>query len=208
MAVVAVLHTLGAPPKLAAIIEGESLLNDGTAFVSYLICAKVVSGTDLSAADGIVLFVRLAFGGIALGYVFGVIASYWLRKFADAAIEITILIISVFSIFFFAEHICGVSGVLSTVVFGVFISKQREWSLSRAVIHQNHVVWSELGFLANTVIFTMGGVIIYGHFADDDVLKGVISEPTAELPWPRPVSPSGSPAWRRCLRQCSPPRDR
>ena len=31
VAVVSVLHTLGAPPKLATLIAGESLLNDGSA---------------------------------------------------------------------------------------------------------------------------------------------------------------------------------
>ena len=33
VAVTAVLHDLGAPEKLATMIEGESLLNDGTAMV-------------------------------------------------------------------------------------------------------------------------------------------------------------------------------
>lgn len=94
-------------------------------------------------------------------YLVGIIAAYWLRRFADAAVEITLMIMGVYATFFFAEHVCGVSGVLAVVVMGVVLAKQREWSISRHVIHENHVVWSELGFIANTIIFTVGGIIIY-----------------------------------------------
>ena len=41
VAVVASLHTLGAPEKLSTLIEAESLLNDGSAFVLFLIFEKV-----------------------------------------------------------------------------------------------------------------------------------------------------------------------
>ena len=48
VAVVALLKELGASKKLATIIEGESLFNDGTAMVLFLIFLEIIEGNDLS----------------------------------------------------------------------------------------------------------------------------------------------------------------
>ena len=47
VAVVAILKELGASKKLGLLIEGESLLNDGSAFVLYMICLEFVKGAHL-----------------------------------------------------------------------------------------------------------------------------------------------------------------
>jgi len=44
VAVVALLNTLGASKRISTMIEGESLLNDGTAMVAFLIMLKIVEG--------------------------------------------------------------------------------------------------------------------------------------------------------------------
>ena len=44
IAVVALLKEVGASKKLNTLIEGESLLNDGTAMVFFLIFIKIVEG--------------------------------------------------------------------------------------------------------------------------------------------------------------------
>jgi NhaP-type Na+/H+ or K+/H+ antiporter len=44
VAVVSLLKELGASRKLATLIEGESLFNDGTAYVIFLVLVKMVEG--------------------------------------------------------------------------------------------------------------------------------------------------------------------
>jgi len=44
VAVVALLKELGASKRLATMIEGESLLNDGTAMVIFLVILDIVEG--------------------------------------------------------------------------------------------------------------------------------------------------------------------
>ena len=46
VAVVALLSELGASKRLATLVEGESLLNDGTAFVLYMISLQFVQGSN------------------------------------------------------------------------------------------------------------------------------------------------------------------
>src|SRR5918992_1431431 len=71
LAATAIARRLGVPRRLTALIEGESLVNDGTALVLYRTAvAAAVGGTfDLLDATGD-LIVNVA-GGIAVGLVVG-----------------------------------------------------------------------------------------------------------------------------------------
>lgn len=75
VAVVALLKELGASKRLATVIEGESLLNDGTAMVIFLVLLDIVEGNDIGAGEIFFKFVRLSLGGPALGILFGVMVS-------------------------------------------------------------------------------------------------------------------------------------
>ena len=73
VAVVALLKELGASKRLATMIEGESLMNDGTAMVIFLVILDIVAGEPTSAGQIIARFCRLSFGGPLLGLACGVI---------------------------------------------------------------------------------------------------------------------------------------
>ena len=51
VAVVVLLKELGASRRLATLIEGESLLNDGTAMVVFLVILDIVKGKELTVGD-------------------------------------------------------------------------------------------------------------------------------------------------------------
>ena len=51
VAVVALLKELGASKKLSTLIEGESLLNDGTAMVVFFVLLDFVKGETSSTVD-------------------------------------------------------------------------------------------------------------------------------------------------------------
>jgi len=54
VAVVALLKELGASKRLSTMIEGESLLNDGTAMVVFLVLLQMVEGEKIGASDVLV----------------------------------------------------------------------------------------------------------------------------------------------------------
>jgi len=76
VAVVALLKELGASRRLATLIEGESLLNDGTAMVVFLVIFDIVEGNDVTFGDIVLKFVRLSFGGPLLGILGGIVLSF------------------------------------------------------------------------------------------------------------------------------------
>ena len=167
VAVVALLKELGASQRLGTLIEGESLLNDGTAFVVFMIALDFVKGEDPRGKEIIVSFLQLAllgsFIGIAFGYAVVICLSY---IHSDMRVEITITIISCYLAFHVAEVECDASGVLASVFLGIVMSKHK-LVISPEVEQSLHHVWQVLSYIATTLVFLYGGIIIvdsWEHF--------------------------------------------
>lgn len=128
VAVVALLREIGTSKTLSTLVEGESLLNDGSAIVAYSVLIElVVPGTDIDARSILVKFCQISLGGPALGYVMGKISVFCLsRVFNDAMIEITITLSSAYITYYLAEAVLKVSGVLALVALGVVISGEKD----------------------------------------------------------------------------------
>ena len=80
VAVVSLLKELGVTKRISTLIEGESLLNDGTALVLFLVLVEIVKGEDLSAWDIIGQFCKMSLLGPLLGLAFGVIMAFILSR--------------------------------------------------------------------------------------------------------------------------------
>jgi len=160
VAVVSLLKELGASKKLGTLIEGESLLNDGTAIVLFMVFLAVVTGMGAESKP-VLQFLKVALGGTATGLIFGYIAISWVKKvFNDAMIEITVIIAAAYLTFFVAEYFFHVSGVLGVVTLGLLMAGMGRTRISPEVEHFLHEFWELAAFIANTLIFIIVGVII------------------------------------------------
>lgn len=160
VAVVALLKELGASKKLGTLIEGESLLNDGTAIVLFMVFFLGLTG---AAPEGspIIEFARVSLGGVTVGLVIGWISITWLKKvFNDALVEISVIIGAAYLTFFLAEHFFHVSGVLALVALGLVMASIGRTRISPEVEHFMHEFWELAGFIANTLLFLIVGVVI------------------------------------------------
>ncbi len=167
VAVVALLKELGASKKLGTLIEGESLLNDGTAIVAFVLLIGVVTGAEVFAGTGSFLFdATLGFGKIGaagglLGVFLGLIAILWVRKvFNDPMIEITVVVVTSYAVFFICEYFFHVSGVLGLVALGIVMAGIGRTRISPEVEHFMHEFWELIAFVANVIIFIVVGVVI------------------------------------------------
>ena len=176
VAVVALLKDLGASKKLGTLIEGESLLNDGTAIVIFMVLLAGITGA-VSETSPIVEFLKVALGGALIGVVFGWLTIRWVKKvFNDALIEITVIVAAAYLTFFVAEHFLHVSGVLGLVALGLMMAGVGRTRISPEVEHFLHEFWELAAFIANTLIFVIVGVVIANNsqFTGDDFLKLII----------------------------------
>ena len=160
VAVVSILKEVGASKKWATLIEGESLLNDGTAIVIFMVFLTAITGSAESS-NAIIEFLRVALGGVAVGVVIGYLVVSWLRRvFNDALFEITVVVSAAYLAFFVAEHFFHISGVLAVVSFGIMMAGIGRTRISPQVAHFLHEFWELAAFIANTLIFLIVGVVI------------------------------------------------
>ena len=90
VAVVALFRAFGAPKRLALLIESESLFNDGTAIVVYnLVLVTALTGA-FHPIQGVVEFLRVAAGGLAVGFVLGWLVAQLIARIDDYLIETTL----------------------------------------------------------------------------------------------------------------------
>lgn len=164
VAVVALLKELGCKASLAISIEGESLLNDGTALVLYTILLKLVEGDYEQSGksfDYFLTFIQMSIGGAIYGFTFAFIIVKWLQRiFNDALSEISITLSAAYLCFFTAEYFLHVSGVLAVVCLGLYFGNQGRTSVSPEVAHFLEEFWEILGFIGNTLIFIVAGIVI------------------------------------------------
>lgn len=160
VAVVALLKELGASKKLGTLIEGESLLNDGTAIVLFMVFFLSITG-DAGEGSPILEFVRVAFGGLLVGGIFGYIVIYWIKNvYNDALLETSLVIATAYLTFYIAEHVLHVSGVLGLVALGLIIGGVGRARISPQVEHFMHEFWELAGFIANCLIFLIVGIVV------------------------------------------------
>ncbi len=172
VAVVSILKELGASKKLGTLIEGESLLNDGTAIVIFMVIFLGLTGAGVDNSP-ILEFVRVSFGGVAIGLIIGYLIIKWVKKvFNDALVEISVIIAAAYITFFIAEHFFHVSGVLALVAFGLVMASSGRTKISPEVQHFLHEFWELAAFIANTLIFLIVGVVIAERtvFTNNDII--------------------------------------
>ena len=162
VAVVALLKELGASKKLGTLIEGESLLNDGTAIVAFVVLIGAVTGASVftvgSAVSG---FFVIGLGGAALGIVVGLVGVAWVKRvFNDPLVETSVMLMTAYLVFYACEHFFAISGVLGLVTLGLVWAGMGRTRISPEVQHFMHEFWEFTAFVANVVIFIVVGVVI------------------------------------------------
>lgn len=157
IAVVALFRALGVPKRLAVLVEGESLLNDGTAIVVFNIVLAVALGVHFSAVEALIDFIRVAAGGAVVGFVLGWIVSRIIAGVDDYLIETTLTTILAFGTYLIAERL-HFSGVLAVVGAGLVNGSigPRGMSPSTRIVIFNF--WEYVAFLANSLVFLLIGL--------------------------------------------------
>jgi CPA1 family monovalent cation:H+ antiporter len=161
VSVVALFRRLSVPRRLAVIVEGESLFNDGTAVVLFqLVLAAALPaavGVDRpSAATAVLDFVSVSAGGIAVGLGLGWLTAQLIAWLDDYLIETTLTTVLAFGAFVVAEQ-WRVSGVLAVVGAGLVNGNigPRGMSPTTRVVLYNF--WEFVAFAVNSVVFLLIG---------------------------------------------------
>eukprot|EP00941_MAST-03F_sp_MAST-3F-sp1_P002081 g2081.t1 len=165
VAVVALLHDLGAPRKLGIMIEGEALFNDGMALVLFLVFEKdMLQVEEETTFSKFLFFSQLAFGGALLGYILGRSMVFGLGYIREPILEIIVTVVFAYGTFIVSEQI-HVSAVIATVCLGLVQATMGKSRVNNMEAMRSF--WELLEFIANTLVFHIAGIITFQSLFSD-----------------------------------------
>jgi CPA1 family monovalent cation:H+ antiporter len=174
VAATAVARKMALPRRVLTILEGESLLNDATALVSYRIAVGAAVAGTASWGEALGDFVVAAVGGAAVGLALGWAIAWLRRRLDDPLLENALSLLTPFAAYLPAEHVHA-SGVLSVVVVGLYIGRRSPVLLSSSTRLQSQALWSMITFLLEGLVFALIGLQL------PNVLEGISSRARGEV---------------------------
>ncbi len=152
---------VGAPRRIVSIIEGESLVNDGSALVLYKAAVGAAVGGTFSLVDTSGRVVLNVVGGIAIGLAAGYVVRQVRRRLDDPPVEIAIAVLSGYLAYLIAAA-AGVSGVLAAVTIGVYMGWYTPELTNERTRLSGDAFWEILVFLVNALLFVLVGLQLHG----------------------------------------------
>ena len=161
MAVLVLFKKMGAPKRLALLVDGESLFNDATAIVVAMLVITMATSANqvFSVGSAVSDFLIILFGGAIAGMIAGLAALVLMRIAAGGLQRTAVSLILAYGAYICCEVILNVSGVLAAMFAGLTIS----WNMQT---HANentkpvYIVWAQFAYLANSLVFLLLGVTI------------------------------------------------
>ena len=158
-AVVSTFKRLRAPRRLATVVEGESLFNDGTALVVFAIALRAVQ-SEVGLDEALVTFGLTVVVSTVIGGAIGYIGSRIIATVDDHLIELTVSLAIAYGAYLIAD-LFHESGIIATVVAGIVLGTYgRRIGMSTRTQEALDTVWEFLAFLLTALVFLLVGLAI------------------------------------------------
>ena len=163
VAISALARRLSLPARVQALVQAESLFNDGTSLVLFQIAVSLaVGGTAAMTATGVLLhgagqFAVLAGGGVLAGAVVAAGAIVVRRRITDPVLETVAALITPYVAYLLGEAV-HVSGVTAVIVAGLTIGAWRSKITTAQTRLQLHSVYQTVIFVLEAVVFALIGL--------------------------------------------------
>ncbi len=176
IAATAIMRRLGVPRRVVTVVEGESLVNDGTALVLLRVAVTAAVSGAFSFWSASWHFLWAVVGGVGIGLVVGFLVAAVRRRLDNPPVEVTIALMTGYFAFIPANAV-DASGVLAVVTAGVYLGWRTPQLTSVQTRLQGVAVFEILAFVLNALVFALVGLQL-SHILD--VLTGVS---TSSLIW-------------------------
>ena len=158
-AVVATFKRLRVPPALSTLVDGESLLNDGTALVLFAIALSAVAA-PIGPGEAVVTFAGTVVISLAIGLVTGYLAAFVIGLVDDHLIELTISVVLAYGSYILADHF-HLSGVIATVTAAIVLGNVGPGKTMTSTGEDAiDTVWEFVAYLLTAVVFLEVGLAI------------------------------------------------
>jgi CPA1 family monovalent cation:H+ antiporter len=157
VAALSVTKNMRVPRKIVVILEGESLANDATSFISFRFAVAAVMTGYFSLAEASTRFLFVAAGGICVGLAIGWLATQVQRRLDDPPVQTMFSLLTPYIAYFTGERL-HVSGILAVVIAGMVYGWYAPRILRGRMRLQAMPVWETVVFVLNGVLFMVIGL--------------------------------------------------
>src|SRR3989475_4849785 len=157
VAALAVTQHLRVPRRIIVILEGESLINDATSFISFRFAVAAVMTGAFSLGQASLRFLLVAVGGICVGLAVGWLATQVQKRLDDPPVQTMFSLLTPYVAYFSGESL-HVSGILAVVIAGMYYGWRVPRILSGRMRLQAVPVWEMVLFILNGILFMLIGL--------------------------------------------------
>ncbi len=145
------------PERVATVVEGEALVNDGIGLTLYRVAVGAATAGTFSLGSAAIQLVLVAVGGVAIGLAVGWVLTELERRVREPEIAITLSLFTPYAAYIAAEAI-GASGILAAVTVGLYGG----WRASDVLVPETRLkvqaFWTAIGFLLESMLFVLVGL--------------------------------------------------
>ncbi len=159
VAVSAVARRAGLPRRLVAILEGESLVNDGTGLTALKVALVAAAAGSVTLGEVAWTFAVAVAAGAVVGGVGGWVLAWVLERSKDLVAANALVLVAPFLLYVVAEELQG-SGILAVVVAALVIAHSQHSDPGHTGRVQSATVWRHITFVLQALAFFLVGLEI------------------------------------------------
>ena len=159
VAVSTVARKASLPRGLVSILEGESLVNDGTALTALRVAVVAAIAGSITAVQIGTVFILAVAVGIAIGLAGGWLLSFVISRSKDTVAANSLVLVAPFVLYLGAERLEG-SGVLAVVIAGLYTAHSQTTKGRNLGRLQSAMLWRHVTFVLQAMAFFMVGIYL------------------------------------------------
>ena len=157
VAVSAIARKASLPRRLVSILEGESLVNDGTGLTLLRVALVAAVAGSVTTLEVSITLLLAVVGGIAVGLAGGWGLSWITARSRDAIAANSLTLVAPIVLYLGAERING-SGILAVVVAALFLAHAQSSDVRQTGRLQSGTLWRHVTFVLQAMAFFLVGM--------------------------------------------------
>ncbi|MGA0009290.1 MAG: cation:proton antiporter [Candidatus Nanopelagicales bacterium] len=157
VAVAALARRVAMPRRVVTILEGESLVNDGTGLTLLRVALAAAAAGTVSGGEIALILLQSVVGGLAVGVAGGLALAWLVRRGPDQTVVNAFVLIAPFPVYFLAEAVNG-SGILAVVATALIVANtmltHRRFEGRRSSVS----AWRQITFILTASAFFLVGL--------------------------------------------------
>jgi monovalent cation/hydrogen antiporter len=157
VAVAAIAKRVALPRRVVTILEGESLVNDGTGLTLLRVALAAAAAGTVAGGEIALILVQSVLGGLIVGVAAGLVLAWLIRKAPDQTVVNAFILLTPIPVYVLAESLQG-SGILAVVAAALIAANtmltHRRFDGRRASV----AVWQQITFILTAIAFFLVGL--------------------------------------------------